>query len=131
MRRTSGHKLEPPMPRRRTSLKPALQTSLARFRNSIGWAICSSVISNQPSHLASSSLVQSDASRCQSRCILPPLCHSAPVVFTAAASVSGSEDFKRLTRFVLFPPCFSHPRPEVCGNHLQTPSHHHREARRE
>ena len=125
MRRTSGHKLDPPMPSRRMSLNPALHTSLARFRNSTGWAICSSVMSNQPSQLASSSPVHSAASRCQRRCILLPDCQSPMAAFTAAARVSGSEVFRRLKRFFLLAACFSRPQPTACGTHPQTASLHH------
>ncbi len=94
MRRTSGHKLDPPMPSRRISLKPALQTSLARPRNWMGCAIWSSIMSSHPSQLASSSPVQSVASRCQRRCIFPPAFQSAMLVFTDAARLVWQRSFQ-------------------------------------
>src|SRR5258708_22200977 len=120
MRRTSGHRLEPPMPSRSASLNPALQTSLARFRNSTWCASCSSVMSNQPSHLASSSPVQSEESRSHRRRILPPDCQSPMAVLTAVATASGREDLNRLTQFFLLSECSSPPHSAAYGRHRQT-----------
>src|SRR5437660_1580577 len=67
MRRTSGHRLEPPMPSKSASLNRAFFTSPATcFRTSM-CAICSSVMVSQPSQLLSSVPLQSEASFCQRR----------------------------------------------------------------
>src|SRR5579862_2478651 len=65
--RTSGQRLDPPMPSKRTSVNPACLISSARRWKLPTLAICCAVISSQPSHDASSVLVQSEASFCQSR----------------------------------------------------------------
>ena len=119
LRRTSGQRLEPPMPSKSASLKPALVISWLRFLSSAECASCSSTISSQPSHSASSLPVHSVASRDQRRCILPPDCHSPMAVFTAAARDSGSEDFSRLKQSFLFAECFFPPLPATCGMHRQ------------
>src|SRR5229473_2568296 len=65
MRRTSGQRLEPPMPSKSACLKRAFFTSAAIcFKTSI-CASCSSVIVSQPSQLPSSAPVQSEACFCQ------------------------------------------------------------------
>ena len=55
-----------------------------------------------PASWLSSLPVQSVASRCHKRCILPPDCQSAIVAFTVVASDSGREVFSRLT---IYPFC--------------------------
>src|SRR5215472_18010279 len=100
MRRTSGQRLDPPMPNSRMSSKPRICTSLANFTKASCCASCSSTMSSHPSHFASSSPVHRLASRSHNRFIFPPDCHSAIVDFTLAASDSGREVFILLTVFL-------------------------------
>jgi hypothetical protein len=128
MRRTSGHKLDPPMPSRRMSLKPALQTSLARFPQLDGVRdlFFGNVQPSQPFGLIVP--VHSVASRCQRRCILLPDCQSSTAVFTAVARVSGSEVFSGSSVLSFWTECFSRPQPATCGTHRRKASRRRRSA---
>jgi hypothetical protein len=95
MRRTSGHRLEPPIPRSRMWVKPARRTSSAmRSRLSIRRS-CSSTTSSHPSQLASSAPVQRVASRAQNRSIRPCSVHSRSVAETAASRSVGRVRVRR------------------------------------
>ena len=82
--RTSGHRLDPPMPRSRTSAKPPVLASSASRVNRWMSASWSCAMPSHPSHCPSSLPVQSDASRAQSRRDLRSAAHSASVCLTAA-----------------------------------------------
>src|SRR5450755_4174178 len=64
MRKTSGHRLEPPMPRSSACLNPACLISAAISCKAEMCASCSAVIPSQASHLPSSVPLQSEASHC-------------------------------------------------------------------
>ena len=87
---TSGQRLEPPMPNRRRSVKPSFFTASTTARIFWLWAFCSSVTSSQPSQLASSVLVQREASRCHKRRTFPAARHSSILAFTGAAKDWGN-----------------------------------------
>src|SRR5260370_39964004 len=63
--RTSGQRLEPPMPRSRMSLKLSFLISSARHSNWSFFLSFFSVISCQSSHCTSLLFVHSEGSRCQ------------------------------------------------------------------
>src|ERR1035441_1608001 len=65
--RTSGQRLEPPIPSSKLSETPAFLTSFAKLTNVAALASCSSTMPSHPSHLDSSSLVQSAESPFQRR----------------------------------------------------------------
>src|SRR5579863_7229319 len=90
MRRTSGQRLEPPMPSRRTCLNLAFFTSAASCLKAARFANCSSAMVSQPSQLPSSVLLQREASFCQSRATLLLLLQSSNEALTAACSSLGS-----------------------------------------
>ncbi len=83
---TSGQRLEPPMPRTIASEKPASFTSRAKFVKRRMLRCCSSMIDSHPSHLSSSSPVQSEVSPAQSRRTLSFASQSFRVDSTAAAN---------------------------------------------
>ncbi len=76
-RSTSGQRLEPPIPRSNALEKPERFTSSANSLNCAVCRRCSLTMSSQPSHLASSSLVQSEASCAHNRRALPADSHSS------------------------------------------------------
>src|SRR6266481_2934951 len=84
--RTSGQRLEPPIPNRRACLKRAFFTSPAICFSASIWPSCSSVIVSQPSQLLSSVPLQSEASFCQRRATLLFFFQSSMDVATAPAS---------------------------------------------
>ena len=88
--RTSGQRLEPPMPSTSAWVKPAARTSSASPRSSFTRASWSPATSSQPSQLDSSAPVHKVASRAQSRRTLSPEAHSSRVARTAAARSAGS-----------------------------------------
>src|ERR1700682_6347002 len=67
MRSTSGHRLEPPIPRSSACLNPACFTYAAISLKVERCASCSGVIPGQASHLPSSVPVHREASHCQRR----------------------------------------------------------------
>ena len=69
--RTSGHRLEPPMPSRRRSRMPSARSSAPNPCSDVSSRAMSSGALNHPSHFASSAPVQRLASRLQSRSVLP------------------------------------------------------------
>src|SRR5580765_1518196 len=110
---TSGHRLEPPMPRSKACVKPALAASVAASFSCFKCASWSSAIGNQPTHLSSSSLVQSEGSPRHRRAVLLPDCQSLSVACTACAS--GAENSKRgdwIIAFVLTAGLSSDPPPD-------------------
>src|SRR5712692_4474369 len=68
---TSGQRLDPPMPSSKMSENAPLLTSSANFFSLAALASCSSAMPSHPNQLASSSPVQREASRCQSRLTFP------------------------------------------------------------
>src|SRR6516164_6521654 len=90
MRRTSGQRLEPPIPSSTTCLNLIFLTSSANCLKAARLAICSSAMVSQPSQLFSSVLVQSEASFCQRRATLLPFFQSASDACTAACRSFGS-----------------------------------------
>src|SRR5438477_5999119 len=90
MSSTSGHKLEPPIPSNRTCLNFAFFTSDASCCSVPRFASCSYVMVNQPSHLFSLVLLQSEASFCHSRATLLFFFQSSSEAATAACSSLGS-----------------------------------------
>src|SRR5215469_5564822 len=97
MRKTSGHRLEPPIPSSKTCLNLAFLTSPANCFKAARLAICSSAMVSQPSQLLSSLLVQSEASFCQRRATLLLLFQSASDASTAASKSLGSFEDRRFT----------------------------------
>src|SRR5260370_12875219 len=90
LRSTSGHKLDPPIPSSRTCLNFAFFTSAASCLKDSRLASCTSVIDNQPSQFASSVLLHSEASFCQSRATLLLFFQSFSEAATAAFNSFGS-----------------------------------------
>src|ERR1035441_6941170 len=86
---TSGQRLDPPMPSSRMSENPPLLTSLANAFNWPAAASCSSAMPSQPSQLASSSLVQREASCCQRRLTLPEARQSLRFFFYGGIEIGG------------------------------------------
>src|SRR5713226_2211310 len=90
MRRTSGQRLEPPIPSSNACLKRDFFTSPAICSRTSMCASCSSVIVSQPSQLLSSVPVQSEASFCQRRATFLFLFQSSSDAETALASRLGN-----------------------------------------
>src|SRR5215471_13647682 len=70
IRKTSGQRLDPPIPSNTTCLNLRFFTSAASSLNTLALASCSSVIESQPSQLLSSDPVQTEASLAQRRATL-------------------------------------------------------------
>ena len=86
---TSGHKLDPPIPRSRTSVSPAALISCASDASASPGAPTPTT-SSQPSHRASSAPVQTPASFAQSRGTIPARVHTRTVSTSAASSTGPS-----------------------------------------
>src|SRR6267143_2183391 len=86
MRKTSGQRLEPPMPSNKACLNLAFLTSSAICLKTSVCASCSSVMVSHPSQLLSSVPVQSEASFCHSLATLLFLFQSSMDATTAPAS---------------------------------------------
>src|ERR1700730_12690093 len=92
VRKTSGHRLDPPIPMSSASVKPVLPISRANSSKSLALLCCASAMSSQPSHLLSSLPVQSEASRAHSLLILLPAVHSSRVSSTAREKLGGRKN---------------------------------------
>src|SRR6266850_1302048 len=88
--RTSGQRLEPPIPSKSACLNRAFFRSSAICLRALMWASCSSVMVSQPSQLLSSEPLQSEASFCQRRATLLLFFHSSSDEATAPASGPGN-----------------------------------------
>ena len=88
--KTSGQRLEPPMPSTTAWAKPARRTSSETLPNSSRRARCCSTSRSQPTQRSSSLPVQRVESPRQRRAIFSPATHSATVPFTSRASDGGS-----------------------------------------
>ena len=102
--RTSGHRLEPPIPSNKMSLNFSLRISCASCWNFSLHSDCFSATSSQPSHCDSSPLVHRDASRCHNCRTLPAARQSFTFCATCFASASGSLELCRLI-FGVVSPC--------------------------
>src|SRR5579871_394274 len=103
MRRTSGQRLEPPMPSNTTCLNLRFFTSAASSLNEFAFASCSSVTESQPSQLLSSAPVHTEASLAHIRATLLFDFQSLSAAVTADARLAGSlyASLFRLTRTLL------------------------------
>src|SRR5690606_41440282 len=91
--RTSGQSDEPPIPISKTSAKPASSMSFRRAWYAEVSAASSAPTVSQPSHLASSSSVQTEASFCQIRLTL--LSAFQPAIFSRTrSSISGGSEYE-------------------------------------
>src|SRR5437762_2979208 len=90
IRRTSGQRLDPPIPSSRACLKRDFFTSSAIRLKASACASCCSTIFSHPSQLLSSVPVQSEASFCQRRATLLFFFQSSSEAATALARSSGS-----------------------------------------
>src|SRR5258707_1905108 len=90
-RMTSGHKLDPPIPRSSTCENFASFTSAAKFVKRLTFLCCSATISNQPSHLSSPLFVHKEGSRAQSLLTLPVASQSSRVALTAWDKSGGRD----------------------------------------
>src|SRR5271155_4357901 len=88
--KTSGPRLDPPMPSNRTSVKPAFLTSVAKFCSAATPFNCSLTTPSQPTHFASSVSVHSEASAAHSRRTLPSLRQSSSAALTSLSIASGN-----------------------------------------
>ncbi len=84
--RTSGPRLEPPMPMSTTLEKFSRRTSLPNLSSSSTRASSSPTMVSQSSHFASSPPVHSALSRCHRRRALPSARHCSSVCLTAVSS---------------------------------------------
>src|SRR3984957_19728854 len=95
MLKTSGQRLEPPIPNKIRWAKPSSAISAAKALKRETPASCSSTISSQPSHLLSSVLVHKEASWCQRRAVEPAASQLWRFADTACESSVGSEAERR------------------------------------
>src|SRR6266568_6756776 len=99
--KTSGQRLEPPIPRSKTDLKPAVFTSAARVLNDAASFCWRSTMSIHPSHFSSPSLVHRLGSFCQKRSTLLLACQSAAAASTVPRRLSGSANRKLISLLIL------------------------------
>ena len=95
---TSGHKLEPPMPSSSACVKPSARASPAIVASSGSRRRPAGTASSQPSHVASSAPVQSEASRAHRRRVPSAASQAASAAFTSATSGAGPLQVCRFTR---------------------------------
>ncbi len=88
--KTSGARLEPPIPSRMISRIPSSVVSARQRSRSFTCPSAVSTAPSHPNHLDSSLPVQSDESRAQSRLIFPLVFHSLSVSPTSVISKIGS-----------------------------------------
>src|ERR1035441_173069 len=89
--RTSGQRLDPPIPSSKISENPAPFTSFAKLANVAELASCSSTMPSHPSHLDSSSFVQRVESPFQSDTTFPTARQSLTFFFTSSSRPAGKE----------------------------------------
>lgn len=85
-----GAELDPPMPRRRTSLKPLSRSSWPKSRSWAASRSSSPTMSSQPNQAPSSRPVQSEASLLQRRCVFSLKRHACCAKASLSASCGGS-----------------------------------------
>src|SRR6185437_6844051 len=88
--KTSGQRLEPPMPSRRTLVKFSFFISWLNFCRFCRLVCCCATTSSHPSQLASSLFVHNEASCCHRRRTLSAARQVSTCWLTAAANESGS-----------------------------------------